>query len=128
MAFLNRNQFKTLYGERVYIIAKKFEKLYQKQTIIDTQTIFLRCKEINVIPIGLNLKHNTNIHKNHTLIRNTSAKLRNNLIEHKHKLLRINTVNIKMQLNILYIYLQQMQPNRNHELDLKWINKHDKNR
>jgi hypothetical protein len=40
--FLKRNEFKTLYGERIYVIAKNIEKLYQKKVKIDEHIHFLK--------------------------------------------------------------------------------------
>ena len=40
--FLQRNEFRTLYGERIYAIAKTKKKLHQKKTKIDEHIMFLK--------------------------------------------------------------------------------------
>ena len=127
MTFLKRQQFITLYGARVYSIAKFIEKLHQNLTKLETHITFLKkCKETNVIPHGLKMKDTTNIKKNEKLLNETSEKIRNNLLEHYYKKRRLTHIEINTQYNVLYIYLKEIEPNRNHHDDLQWINKHDK--
>ncbi|CAF5143161.1 unnamed protein product, partial [Rotaria sp. Silwood1] len=86
ITFLKRNEFKTLYGERIYAIAKNIEKLYQKKVRVDEHIHFLKqCKRYDLIPNGLRLKITTFNKKNIELIHNTSRKLRNNLLEYRYK-------------------------------------------
>lgn len=125
--FLDRKQFQTLYGVRIYTIAKTIEKLYQKRMRINEQINFLRkCKENNVIPKGLNLKNVTKNHKNDQLLKRTSEQMRNNLLNEKFKQQKFINIELNTQLSIIQRYLKDSQPNRQHSNDLQWINKHDK--
>jgi hypothetical protein len=127
MTFVNRSQFIILYGERVYSIAKAIEQLHQKYTRIETHIIFLKkCKYNNVIPHGLQIKDNTNIKKNRKLLFETSEGIKNNLLEFNYKQHRISLTKINTQSNILAMYLNNLQPDRDHQSDLNWMNKHDK--
>ena len=125
--FLNRNEFRTLYGERTYIIAKNIEKLYQKKVKVAEHIHFLKeCKRFQVVPKGLQLKSTTSDPRNNQLIQNTSSKLRNNLLDYRYKQRRTLEIEIVTQNSILKQYLEGLQPKRQHENDLQWMNKHDK--
>ena len=52
-------------------------------------------------------------------------KLLQNLLNHRHKQQRIIQTEIVAQESILNIYLRRRQPERQHNQDLAWINKHD---
>ena len=125
--FLKRNQFKTLYGERTYAIAKNVETLYQKKMKVEEHIQFLKeCKQYNVIPKGLHLKHKTQYHKNHHLLNRTMEQLRNNLLHYQQKQRIYLDREINTQVPILKLYLNNIQPHRTHEHDIHWINKYDK--
>ena len=125
--FLNRQQFATLYGARIFAIARNIETLYQKKIKVTEQLAFLRsCKHNNVIPRGLQLKHTTHSYKNYELLNRTSQQLRNNLLNYKYKQQRWINIELTTQLSILNWYLIDSQPERLHEYDLTWINKYDK--
>ena len=127
MTFLNRFEFKTLYGERIYVIAKNIEKLYQKQTKIDQHVIFLKkCKQLNLIPKGLYLKNVTGLSKNRTLISQMIEKIRNNLLEYRFKQQRLNKIELNAQIKILSLYIKDYRPDRHMDSDIAWINKHDR--
>ena len=124
--FLQRNEFRTLYGERIYAIAKTKEKLHQKKTKIDEHIMFLKeCKNQKLIPNGLRLKIATNSIKSRDLIKKTNMKLLQNLINYRYKQQRIIQTEIVTQESILNVYLRQSQPERHHNQDFAWINKHD---
>jgi hypothetical protein len=127
ITFLNRKQFKTLYGARTYAIAKNIETIFQKKMKIDEHIIFLKkCKQNNVIPKGLYIKNTTHHHKNDQLLNKTMQQLRNNLLDFNYKQQRFMNIELNTQLSILKLYLEDIQPHRLHDNDLKWINKHDK--
>jgi len=124
--FLKRNEFRTLYGERIYAIAKNIEKLYQKKVKIDEHIHFLKeCKRNQLIPKGLRLKTTTFNTKNILLIQSTSIKLRNNLLDHRYREQRMFNIEIKTQNSIIKWYLEDCQPEREHNNDLHWMNKYD---
>ncbi len=79
MTFLSAHQFRNRYGERIYIIARRLEKLYQQKMRIDEHIAFLKeCKQQNVIPMGMLIKNTTQLRSNRELIHNTMTKIRNN--------------------------------------------------
>ena len=124
--FLNRTQFRSLYGKRVYYIAKKLERLYVKQSKLEEHINFLKaCKSNNLIPNGLQLKDTTRIYKNSQILQSTMSSMRNNLLEFQCKQKRLNAIEINTQISILQWYLKDVQPQRKHNEDLKWINKRD---
>jgi len=125
---ITRNEFQNLYGKRVYAITLYLEKSYQKLAKINHHIIFLKqCKKEGVIPHGMHLNHTTNTNKNKKLIDDTMIKMRNNTLNWRFKQKRniINEINIQEQ--ILDHYMKQINPQRYHQNDLMWINKHDKN-
>ena len=84
--FLNRIQFRSLYGERVYYIAKNLERLYVKQSELEEHINFLKAsKSNNLIPNGLQLKDTTRIYKNSQILQSTMSSMRNNLLEFQYK-------------------------------------------
>ncbi|CAF1450126.1 unnamed protein product [Rotaria sordida] len=86
-----------------------------------------KCKQLNLIPKGLRIKNITGLTKNRALIDKTMEKIRNNLLESRYKQQRLNTIELNTQLNILNIYIEDCQPDRNIKFDTTWINKHDRN-
>jgi hypothetical protein len=126
--FLSRQEFKNLYGERIYIITHNLEKLYKKKTKEEQHVEFLQqCKQQNLIPNGLKLKNTTNLYKNQELLRQTIFKIRNNLLQDKLKQLKYINIEVKTQVSILNSYLKTSQPSRQHQNDLRWMNKYDQN-
>ena len=124
--FLSRTEFKTHYGVRIYIIASHLEKLYRTQIQTEEHLHFLRaCKVNDVTPKGLRLKDTTSLPKNSQLLQKTERLLRNNLLEAKYRERRLISSELKLQEQILLSYLETEQPNRNHQEDLRWMNKHD---
>ena len=130
MSFLiNRKQFNNLYNKRVYAIALNLEKLYQKSMKINQHITFLKqCKQENVIPNGMYLNNVTNNIRNKKLLRNTMTKIRNNMLTWRYKQQKYLNSEISTQEKILNIYMNNIQPKRQHENDIKWMNKHDKNK
>jgi hypothetical protein len=127
MSFLKSHEFKSLYGERTFAIARKLEKLYQKEVKTRQHINFLQlCKSANLIPNGMVIKNTTKLNKNNKKINNVMMKIRNNTLEWKHKYKRFNDIEIRTQENILKIYMVNTHPLRNHINDLRWINKYDK--
>ena len=125
--FLNRQQFATLYGARIYALAKNIKTLYQKKMKVMEQLAFLRsCKQNNVLPIGLQLKPTTHSYKNCELLNRASQQLGNNLLNYKYKQQKWLNIELTTQLSILKWYLIDSQPERLHEYGLTWINKYDK--
>jgi hypothetical protein len=124
--FLSRQEFKNLYKERIYIIAYNLEKLYKKKTKLTEHINFLeQCKQHNLIPNGLKLKDTTKINRNEKLLKQTMHKIRNNTLQNQRNQLNYINNEIKTQTSILNTYLKISQPLRQHENDLKWINKYD---
>ena len=88
---------------------------------------FLRkCKQNGVIPHGMQMNNTTNINRNTILLNSTMKKLRNNTLEWQYKRSRLLSTDIATNERILRLYMVKTQPQRDHELDLSWINKHDK--
>ena len=83
------------------------------------------CKQNNVIPNGLMLKHTTHTYRNKQLLENTMIKMRNNLLDHRFKQQRKVNIELNTHLPIIEWYLEDAVPFRQHENDLKWINKYD---
>jgi hypothetical protein len=127
MTFLNITNYKILYGERTTAIAKHLEKLLIRKTETEEHINFLKqCKQHNVIPKGFIIKHKTNNYKNEITIYNTMIKLRNNTLQWRYKQLRLNNIEINTEKSILSSYMKDIEPNRNHQLDLQWMNKKEK--
>ena len=127
MTFLNKNEFRNLYGERTTAIARRLERLYQKSVKIGQHIGFLQnCKKLNLIPRGMHLKNVTSIRKNEHL-KNAMIKIRNNTLESQYKNLRLNNIDIKTQQSILKIYMIQHHQERDHSEDLTSMNKNGKN-
>ena len=126
--FLSRQEFKNLYGERIYTIAHNLEKLYKKKTKDEQHIIFLQyCKQNNLIPHGFRLKNTTDSNKNQKLLLQTMFKIRNNTLQIKQTQLKSINIEINTQVSILNQYLKASQPTRQHQDDLKWMNKYDEN-
>ena len=126
ITFLQRKQFKNLYGERIYAIAMNLERSFKKKTKIEEHIHFLQqCKRQSLVPRGMLLKNTTQLNKNKNLLRNTMFKLRNNTLQSKQRQLRVALVERVTQTSILDQYLRSAEPQRNHEYDLKWINRYD---
>jgi hypothetical protein len=83
------------------------------------------CKCNQLIPKGLRLKTTTLNTRNIQLIHNTSVKFRNNLLDYRYKEQRMINIEIETQNSIMKRYLEDTQPQRQHNYDLHWINKHD---
>ena len=125
ITFLNRKEFKNLYGEIIYIIANNLERLFKKKTKLEQHVEFLQqCKQHDLIPKGLTLKNTTKSMKNDKVLKSTMYKIRNNVLEDQQKQLRYIRININTQLSILNLYLRKDKPLRNPEEDLKWINRY----
>lgn len=96
---------------------------------INQHIIFLKqCKKEDVIPNGMHLNNVKNINKNKILLYKTMKTIKNNMLEWRYKQKRYITNEITTQEKILNLYLNENHPERNHEQDLGWINKHDKNK
>ena len=128
MSFLlKRNEFKALYGKRVYNIAINVEKLHQKSMKIGQHIDFLkRCKEGGVVPRGMYLNNKTNIYQNNMLLHETMIKIRNNTLTWQYKQKRLIMIEIATQEKILKIYMLNTHPHRQHDIDLNWMNRHDR--
>ena len=82
ITFLNRKEFKNLYGERIYAIANNLEKLFKKKTNFEQHVEFLQqCKQHDLIPKGLTLKNTTKSMKNDKVLKSTMYKIRNNVLD-----------------------------------------------
>ena len=116
--FLSRQEFKNLYKERTYAIAYNLKRLYKKRTKSTEHIQFLKqYKKHNLVPNGLKLKHTTTINKNQKLLETVVYKIRNKTLK--------NQVNIlKSQLKTILNSLM-LQPERQHQNNVKWINKCD---
>ena len=111
ITFLTQKQFRTLYGERIYAIARNIEKLYQKIMKLNEHIHFLKsCKQNNVIPNGLVLKHTTGTYRNKQLLENTMIKMRNNLLDHQFKQQRKVNIELNTHLPIIEWYLEDAVP------------------
>ena len=130
MSFLiYRKQFKSLYDNRVCAIPLNLEKLYQKSMRMNQHIIFLKqCKKENVIPNGMYLNNVTSNIKNNRLLINTMSKIRNNMLPMRYMQQKYLNSEIRIQEKILQIYMDNIQPQRQHKSDIEWINKHDKNK
>ena len=78
-----------------------------------------------MIPKGLRLKNTTLLPKNNQLLQQTERLLRNNLLTTRYREQRLISSEVKLQEQILRLYLKTEQPCRNHQYDLGWMNKHD---
>ena len=122
MTFLNITNYKTLYGERTTTIAKHLEKLIINKTKIEEHIKFLKiCKNKNIMPNGFIIKNKTNCYKNNLILLNAMIKIRNNTLNWKYKQLRLYNIEISTQRTIINIYMESIQPHRDHKNDLQWI-------
>ena len=81
---LSKQEFRNLYGERIYAVAHHLEKLYKKQAKLEQSIRFLvQCKQYYLIPNELKIKGTTNINKNGKLISQTMYKIRNSTLKYK---------------------------------------------
>ena len=100
--------------------------MYRRKIRNNEHINFLKdCKKKNVIPRGLKLKRTTIVIKNSELLIETEKQMRNNLLQWRYKQNHLLSIEINTQISILNWYLQHYQPSRDHDKDLKWMNKHD---